>query len=70
MTRAARTDAGIGELPRSLAQALDLLESTDAARAWFGPEFLAAYLQFKRSEIDALAELEPSDICDRYAAIY
>jgi glutamine synthetase len=70
MTRAARTDAGIGELPRSLAQALDLLESTDAARAWFGPEFLAAYLQFKRSEIGALAELEPSDICDRYAAIY
>jgi glutamine synthetase len=70
MTDAQWTDAGIHELPRSLAQALDLLEATEAARGWFGPAFLAAYLQFKRSEIGALAELEPSDICDRYAAIY
>ena len=70
MTEQQRADAGIDELPRSLAQALDLLEATEAARAWFGPEFFAAYLQFKRSEIGALADLEPSDICDRYAAIY
>ena len=70
MTAAARADAGIDELPRSLEQALDLLEATEAARGWFGAEFFAAYLQFKRSEIGALADLEPSDICDRYAAIY
>jgi glutamine synthetase len=70
MTEQQRADAGIDELPRSLAQALDLLETTEAARSWFGPDFFAAYLQFKRSEIGALADLEPSDICDRYAAIY
>jgi glutamine synthetase len=70
MTPEQRADAGIDDLPRSLAEALDLLEGTEVARAWFGPEFFAAYLQFKRSEIGALAELEPSDICDRYAAIY
>jgi glutamine synthetase len=70
MTEAQRADAGIDELPRSLAQALDLLEATEVARGWFGAEFFAAYLQFKRSEIGALADLEPSDICDRYAAIY
>jgi glutamine synthetase len=70
MTEQQRADAGIDELPRSLAQALDLLEATEAARSWFGPDFFAAYLQFKRSEIGALADLEPSDICDRYAAIY
>ncbi|MBW4021654.1 MAG: glutamine synthetase [Proteobacteria bacterium] len=70
MTEAARAEAGIEQLPRSLAEALDRLEATDVARAWFGPEFFAAYLQFKRSEIAALEGLEPSDICDRYAAIY
>jgi glutamine synthetase len=66
----ARAAAGIRTLPRSLGEALDLLEATDVARDWFGPEFLSAYLEFKRSEIAALADLEPSDICDRYAAIY
>jgi glutamine synthetase len=70
MTDAARTAAGIDELPRSLAEALDRLEATEVARGWFGAEFFDAYLQFKRSEIAALADLEPSDICDRYAAIY
>jgi glutamine synthetase len=66
----ARAAAGIPTLPRSLTQALDLLEATDAAREWFGAELLSAYLEFKRSEIHALDALEPSDICDRYAAIY
>ncbi len=70
MTEAARIAAGIDQLPRSLGEALDLLEATEAARAWFGPEFFAAYLQFKRSEIAALEGLEPDDIVDRYAAIY
>ena len=70
MSEEARAAAGIRTLPRSLGEALDLLEATDAARDWFGPEFLSAYLEFKRSEIAALADLEPSDICDRYAAIY
>jgi glutamine synthetase len=70
MSEDARAAAGIDELPRSLGQALDLLEATEAARAWFGAEFFSAYLQFKRSEIAALEGLEPADICDRYAAIY
>jgi glutamine synthetase len=70
MTDAARVAAGIDQLPRSLAEALDRLERTEVARSWFGPEFFAAYLQFKRSEIAALEGLEPADICDRYAAIY
>lgn len=65
-----RVAAGVRTLPRALSEALDLLEGTEAAGDWFGPEFLAAYLEFKRSEITALADLEPSDICDRYAAIY
>jgi glutamine synthetase len=70
MTDEARAAAGIDQLPRSLAEALDRLERTEVARGWFGAEFFAAYLQFKRSEIAALEGLEPADICDRYAAIY
>jgi glutamine synthetase len=70
MDEAARAAAGVRTLPRSLGEALDLLETTAEAADWFGPEFLSAYLEFKRSEIAALADLEPSDICDRYAAIY
>ena len=66
----ARAEAGIRTLPRSLGEALDRLEATNEARGWFGDAFLSAYLEFKRSEIAALADLEPSDICDRYAAIY
>jgi glutamine synthetase len=70
MTEEDRAAAGVAQLPRTLDAALDLLEATEVARDWFGQEFLAAYLQFKRSEIGALADLEPNDICDRYAAIY
>jgi len=70
MDEDARAAAGVRTLPRSLGEALDVLEATEAASDWFGPEFLSAYLEFKRSEIAALDTLEPSDICDRYAAIY
>ncbi|MCB8875437.1 glutamine synthetase family protein [Acidisoma silvae] len=70
MPETARAEAGVRTLPRSLDDALDLLEATDAAKDWFGEPLLSAYLEFKRSEIRALDALEPSDICDRYAAIY
>lgn len=70
LTEDARAAAGVRTLPRSLADALDRLEATAAAAEWFGQDFLSAYLEFKRSEIAALEALEPSDICDRYAAVY
>ena len=70
MDEAARAAAGVHTLPRTLADALDLLQATEAAEEWFGADFLAAYLEFKRSEIAALIGLEPADICDRYAAVY
>ena len=70
MSEKDRADAGIRTLPRSLGEALDLLEATEAARDWFGETLLSAYLEFKRSELKAVEDLEPSDICDRYAAIY
>jgi glutamine synthetase len=65
-----RADAGTERLPSTLAEALDALEATPEAKDWFGPDFLAAYLMFKRSEIEALVGLDDAAICTRYAEIY
>ncbi len=56
-------------LPSTLAEALDRLQSTPEAAAWFGP-LLDVYLRSKRAELKALAGLDEAAICDRYAAIY
>lgn len=70
MTNSERADAGIDTLPRSLAGALDHLEATEAAADWFGADFLAAYVMFKRGEITSLEGLDQAAICDRYAYVY
>ena len=57
-------------LPRSLAQALELLEGTAEARRWFGETMLEAYLQHKRSEIAIVGKLSPAEQCARYAELY
>lgn len=67
---AERREAGMQPLPRTLGEALDKLRDTPAAREWFGPEFFDLYLNFKREEEQALAELNAQGICDRYAAIF
>lgn len=70
MTDAQRRAAGHRLLPRTLDAALDLLEATEPAQTWFGPDFLAAYLMFKRGEINALAGLSAAEVCERYASVY
>ena len=70
MTGVDREVVGIKPLPSSLGDALDNLEASAAAREWFGDTFFRAYLQFKRSELHALKGLVPSQICERYAAVY
>jgi glutamine synthetase len=57
-------------LPKDLGQALDLLEASEAAGEWLGPDFLSAYLQFKRAEIRDLDDLNETEICRRYAEVY
>jgi glutamine synthetase len=57
-------------LPRSLGQALDLLEATPQARAWFGETLLDAYLKHKRGEIALVEKLTPAEQCARYARLY
>ena len=57
-------------LPRSLEQALDGMEKSEAVQRWFGPTFLEAYLRHKRSELGYIAGLEPPELCARYAEVY
>jgi glutamine synthetase len=57
-------------LPRSLAEALDAMEASAAVRTWFSPVFLEAYLRHKRAELATLTDLEPEELCDRYAEVY
>ena len=57
-------------LPRSLGEALDGMEKSEAVQGWFGPTFLEAYLRHKRSELGYVAGLEPPELCARYAEVY
>src|SRR5215813_5027699 len=57
-------------LPRSLGEALDLLEATAEAKDWFGAVLLDAYLRHKRFEITQVRDLDPAEQCRRYAEVY
>jgi len=57
-------------LPKSLGEALTLLEGSESAAEWLGGNVLAAYLLFKRAEIRGLENLDESEICRRYAEVY
>jgi len=57
-------------LPDSLGAALECLEASEAAAEWLGADLLAAYLRFKRAEIQGLDNLSETEICRRYAEVY
>jgi glutamine synthetase len=57
-------------LPANLSGALDLLERSGEVRGWLGAPLAEAYLMLKRAEIDAVAGLEPEEICRRYVDAY
>ena len=61
---------GVGALPASLEDALRALAEDDVARGWLGATLYEAYVGIKRSELDAVAELDLVEVCRRYAAIY
>jgi glutamine synthetase len=61
---------GVGALPTSLESALQALAEDETVRAWMDPQLYAAYLGIKRAELRAAAELDPGEVCRRYAAIY
>ena len=43
---------------------------TATARDWFGAEFLAVYLQFKKGEVGAIAHLGADAFAARHAEVY
>jgi glutamine synthetase len=57
-------------LPRSLADALEAMQASDAVKGWLGPTFFEAYLRHKRSELSYVAGLDSPDLCARYAEVY
>jgi glutamine synthetase len=63
-------DARPQALPRSLSDALTLLQESRSAAEWLGTELHSAYIAFKRAEIKSLDQLDESEICRRYAEVY
>jgi glutamine synthetase len=61
---------GVGAMPASLEQSLSALAADDTARGWMTPLLYEAYVSVKRAEIAATAEMDASEVCRRYAAIY
>jgi glutamine synthetase len=61
---------GVGALPASLAQALQALADDETARGWMGPLLYDAYTAVKRVELEAAADVELDELCERYASIY
>jgi glutamine synthetase len=57
-------------LPKSLGEALTLLEGNDLAGEWLGRDLLSAYVLFKRAEIQGLSDLDEGEICRRYVEVY
>jgi glutamine synthetase len=60
----------IRRLPRSLAEALDVLEADAVVRSWFPETLLDVYLRHKRTEVKMFMELSEAEQCARYTAAY
>ncbi len=57
LSRQRRKEMGIGELPRSLTEALEHLESDNGfLRPVFSPTFIETYVDLKKEDVDALAQ--------------
>ena len=67
---AQRERLGIRVLPRSLAAALDALETDSVATGWLGPVLSRAYLMHKRGEIGMLEGMSADEIARLYAEAY
>jgi len=61
---------GVGALPASLEDALQALAGDEAVRGWMPPLLYEAYVGVKRAELEMIADLDLSEVCERYAAAY
>ncbi|MDY7229371.1 glutamine synthetase family protein [Hyalangium rubrum] len=70
LTEAERERVGARRLPASLPEALSALEADATLSNSFSRDLLACYLSLKRTELKAVAGLEPAALCRRYADVY
>jgi len=63
-------DSPAAPLPRSLDDALAMLEAVAEARDWFTPLHFDAYIRAKRAEAANTTNLTPVALCARYAEAY
>ena len=70
LSEAERARLGVARLPTSLADALAALAADATVCGWFAPDLLAAFRGVKQAEIARTAELTPTELCDKYRAVY
>lgn len=63
-------DEHVGQLPRDLGAALDLLEADEVVRGWFHPDLMSTFLRLKREEILELSPMSDAEQCEWYARVY
>lgn len=61
---------GVGRLPQSLTEALDLFEAETDLDDILTPDLKSAFLAHKRFEIGLTQDLTPQELCARYAEVY
>jgi glutamine synthetase len=61
---------GVGAMPATLEDSMRALAEDGTARAWMPARLYDAYASVKRAELQAAAEMDVSEVCRRYAAIY
>ena len=61
---------GYSRLSQSLSEALDKLQSSEWAKAYFGETFIEAYLAHKRCEARVMSDKEDLEICAAYLRAY
>ena len=64
-----RSRFGVGDLPRTQAEALAAIEADELALGWFAPDLVATHLGIRRTEAALLAGLTPEEQCRRYADV-
>jgi len=70
MSEEERRQKGLVRLPETLPAALATLKADETVTGWFAPIFVETFTGMKQAEINALADLDESEICERYKAVY
>ena len=60
----------VESLPATIDEAISALLADEVVLSWFAPDLLEAHLGIRRSEARELADLTPSEKCERYFRVY